>query len=95
MEAQAATPQHFSASISNPPNDEPTESKEQAFIRLAERRVDKALKVLAQIGNLSNRASYDYQPEDAEAISGALQAALDEAMSRFRPRHQREGFKLR
>jgi hypothetical protein len=96
MEAQAATQEHFATSISNPPTTtEPVESKEQAFVRLGEKRMDRALKVIEQIGNLSNRASYDYQPEDVEAIGSALQTALDAALARFRPRAQREGFKLR
>jgi len=53
------------------------------FVELAEARVNKALKDMQLIGNLSNRAAYDFAEADVKKIFGALQKALDNAKARF------------
>jgi hypothetical protein len=45
------------------------EPKDVRFQRLAVKRVNKALKVLSHVGNLSNRATYAYTDEQAVAWS--------------------------
>lgn len=70
--------------------------KRQKFVDLAEARVGKALKDLQLIGNLSNRAAYDFSDADVKKIFGALQKALDGARSRFTKNGESPGgeFKL-
>ncbi|RMF17377.1 MAG: hypothetical protein D6761_04385 [Candidatus Dadabacteria bacterium] len=59
------------------------ENKRDRFVRLAERRVNKALKDIRLIGNLSNRAAYSYTQEDVKKIFRALQREIEAAHSRF------------
>ena len=44
------------------------ESKEEKFKRLANARVNNAIKQLELIGNLSNSASYDYTDDEVRKI---------------------------
>lgn len=57
--------------------------KRENFVRLAEARVNRALKEIQLIGNLSNRSAYEYSESDVRAIFRALQRELDGAKSRF------------
>jgi hypothetical protein len=58
-------------------------NKHEKFVELAEARVNKALKDLQLIGNLSNRSAYEFSESDIRKIFGALQKGLDGAKSRF------------
>lgn len=53
------------------------------FVELAEKRVNKAIKALRLIGNLSNRSNYKYADEDVRLIFGALDKELKQARERF------------
>jgi hypothetical protein len=55
----------------------------QKFVDLAQKRVNRALKDIKLIGNLSNRSNYSYTDEDARKILRALQNALTELKARF------------
>ena len=57
--------------------------KRQKFVDLAEARVNKALKDIQLIGNLSNRAAYEFSDADIRKIFGALQKAVETAKARF------------
>ena len=57
--------------------------KRSKFVDLANQRVNKAIDQLRLIGNLSNRAAYDYTDDDVRKIIKALQRALDAAKARF------------
>ena len=57
--------------------------KRQKFVSLAESRVNKTIKDLRLIGNLSNRNSYEFSDEDVRRIFRVLQKELDSAKSRF------------
>jgi hypothetical protein len=57
--------------------------KREKFVELAEARVNKALKDIQLIGNLSNRSAYDFNDAEIRKIFGALQKALDTAKGRF------------
>jgi len=57
--------------------------KRQKFVELAEARVNKALKDLSLVGNLSNRSAYEFTDADVRKIFSALQRALDSAKGRF------------
>jgi uncharacterized alpha/beta hydrolase family protein len=59
------------------------ETKHERFVRLAEKRVNNALKMINLIGNLSNRNNYDYEKKDYLKIINALKKALAAVESRF------------
>ncbi len=58
-------------------------NKREKFVELAQARVNKTLKDLQLIGNLSNRAAYEFTEADIKKIFSALQKALDGAKGRF------------
>ena len=51
--------------------------KAAKFIELANKRVNKALKDLKLVGNLTNKKNYDYTEEQAKKIIKALQKEVD------------------
>ncbi len=57
--------------------------KREKFVELAEARVNRAIKDMQLIGNLSNRSAYEFTDEDLRKIFLALQKALDTAKARF------------
>ena len=57
--------------------------KRQKFVDLAEARVNKALKDLQLIGNLSNKSAYEFSEGDIRKIFVALQKGLESAKARF------------
>jgi uncharacterized protein YpuA (DUF1002 family) len=71
-------------------------TKRSNFVRLAEARVTKALKSIKVIGNLSNKANYDYTDQDINKIVNALQAEINVLKSRFKNKGNSEAveFKL-
>jgi len=58
--------------------------KRDKFIELAEARVSRALQAIRVVGNLSNRANYEYTDEDVRKIVKALNAEVDAMNARFR-----------
>ena len=58
------------------------ESKKEKFIRLAEKRVTKALQELRKIGNLAG-PTYEYAVEQVKAIITALNDAVAQISIRF------------
>ena len=57
--------------------------KREKFKKLAEARVNRAIKDLRLIGNLSNTSAYAYEDDDIRKIFRALQKELEEAKGRF------------
>lgn len=57
--------------------------KRERFVRLAEGRVNRSVKDIRLIGNLSNRSAYSYTDEDIKKIFRALQRELELARARF------------
>ena len=57
--------------------------KRSKFVRLAENRVNKALKDIQLIGNLCNKNAYEYSDDDVRKMFRALQEALDSSKKRF------------
>ncbi|TPG42801.1 hypothetical protein EAH79_02795 [Sphingomonas koreensis] len=57
--------------------------KRSKFVQLANQRVTKALDQIRLVGNLSNRAAYEFTDEDTKKIVKALQRAVDTAKARF------------
>jgi hypothetical protein len=69
----------------------------QKFVQLAEARVNKTLKDIQLIGNLSNRSNYDYTDEDVERIFKALTNEISACKKRFELSKRKStgaGFKL-
>lgn len=58
-------------------------NRREKFIELAEKRVNRALKDIRLIGNLSNRSAYEFTDEDVKKIFRALQKEIDWSKSRF------------
>lgn len=59
------------------------ESKRETFVRLAEYRVNRLLKNIDQLGNLSNTQSYEADSDDFNAIITTLMTAVRDCQSRF------------
>lgn len=57
--------------------------KRKKFIELATKRVNRAIKDLRLIGNLSNRSSYEFADDDARKIIKALQKEVEMLRQRF------------
>ena len=57
--------------------------KRAKFVQLANQRVNKTLEQIRLVGNLSNRAAYDFTDEDVRKIVKALQKAVDATKTRF------------
>lgn len=57
--------------------------KRDKFIGLATARVNRAIKDIRLVGNLSNRSNYEYTEEDAKKIVRALQRELETLKARF------------
>lgn len=59
------------------------DNKRDRFVRLAESRVNKTLKDLDLIGNLSNRNNYDYSSDDVKKMFHILKSKIKEVETRF------------
>ena len=59
------------------------ENGRQKFVELANKRVNKALKDIQLIGNLSNRSNYSYLDEDVKQIFRVLETELRECRRKF------------
>ena len=57
--------------------------RRKKFVELAEKRVNRAIKDLRLVGNLSNKSNYSYTDQDVKKIMNALKSALDEMKARF------------
>lgn len=63
--------------------DSGVEPKDRKFRRLRDRRVPKALKVLAQVSNLASRQSYQYTGEEAAEIIDTFERAVKVMRDQF------------
>lgn len=70
------------------------ESKEDKFKRLANARVNNAIKQLDLIGNLSNSSSYDYTDDEVRKIMSTLNQKVKEVSFKFQESLKKEKFKL-
>lgn len=57
--------------------------KRAKFVRLAENRVNRAIKDLRLIGNLSNKNNYSYSDSDVQKIFIALDQEVKNLKSKF------------
>jgi len=59
------------------------EGDRKKFVELAEKRVNRTIKDIRLIGNLSNRSNYVYNDDDVKKIYSALRNALEDMKKRF------------
>lgn len=67
------------------------------FLRLAGKRVDRAVDAIRLVGNLSDPGNYQYSPEEAKKVIAALENELGDVKARFRSataRMERRRFSL-
>ncbi len=57
--------------------------KRSKFVELANKRVNRAIKDLRLIGNLSNRAAYEFGEEDSRKIVKTLQKEVETLRQKF------------
>ncbi|KMO75873.1 hypothetical protein MOBUDSM44075_02402 [Mycolicibacterium obuense] len=57
--------------------------RRERFVALAEARTDKALNAIRLLGNLSNRANYEYTDADVTQIMKALDGELKLLKAKF------------
>lgn len=57
--------------------------KRSRFVRLAESRTSNAIRAIRLIGNLSNRAHYEFTDADVKKIIGALGSEVEGLRHRF------------
>ena len=60
--------------------------RQQAFRRLAEKRVNKTIKDIRSIGKLADRSNYTYTEDQSEKIINVLDQALEEVKGQFERR---------
>ena len=70
-----------------------TETRQERFKRLATYRTNTVFEKLRILGNLSNKANYDYSPEDVRKIFSAIDSQLRTIKAKFSGSTKRE-FKL-
>lgn len=59
-------------------------SKRKRFIELANKRVNKVLKQINLISNLSNTNNYEYTQDEVRQIIGAIENEIQQCKERFR-----------
>jgi hypothetical protein len=59
-------------------------NKAAKFKTIATRRTKQAVRVISNIGNLSNRSSYAFTPEQVDKIFGLMQDALTASKKNLR-----------
>lgn len=60
-----------------------SETKEEKFVRLAEKRTRRVLEGLRLIGNLSNRGNYSWTQDQVDKIFSTLEDELQATRERF------------
>ncbi|MFD0740102.1 hypothetical protein ACFQZQ_12535 [Lysobacter koreensis] len=70
--------------------------KRERFLTLAENRVNRLLKEIQLVGNLGNRANYQYTADEVRKIFVAIETEIKTARRRFDERTDSadSGFKL-
>lgn len=65
-------------------NSSKSETKRQKFERIAERRVNEAVRVLRLIGNLADRRNYDFSEAHVRQVLNAVDQEVRALKARFR-----------
>jgi hypothetical protein len=59
------------------------ETKRERFIRVAETRTNKIIKLIDLLGNCANRNNYEYTDQDIKMIIGTLENEIKELKNKF------------
>ncbi|MBO8161843.1 MAG: hypothetical protein H0Z24_09455 [Thermosipho sp. (in: Bacteria)] len=59
------------------------ETKRERFLRIAESRTKKVIKMIKLLGNCANRSTYEYSEEDVKKIFNAIEREVKMAKSKF------------
>lgn len=70
------------------------ETKRERFIRVAETRTNKVIKLMELLGNCANKNNYDYTEEDVKKIIAVLEEQLIDLKMKFNQKQTKERFKL-
>lgn len=70
------------------------ENKRDKFVRLAENRMNNALKQIELLSNLSNTSTYEYTQVDVDKIIKTLKQAVSDLEKSFTPSNTSKRFKL-
>lgn len=62
----------------------PEETKRERFVRVAENRTNKIIKLIDLLGNCSNKSTYEYTDDDIKQIFDAIEKELSEAKRQFK-----------
>ena len=71
-----------------------TETKRDKFVRLAESRMNNALKQIELLSNLANESVYEYKHEDVEKIVKTLKNAVSDLEHTYRMDKKSKRFSL-
>lgn len=90
------SPQQAEINGDSPKQKKPPRDKRESFLRLAERRVNRAVKMIESIIPLANGAAYTYEEAEGSAIVGALAKAVEDVNRAFQgQKKERPTFSLR
>ena len=64
--------------------------KKNKFLELAKLRVNKTIKSIQLIGNLSNKSHYSYSQEEADKIVSALNNEVKNIKEKFNSKNSRD-----
>lgn len=70
-----------------------TETKREAFLRLATKRTNAVMEKIRVLSNCANPYAYEYSEEDVRKMFAAIEQELKAARAKFHG-HQRKEFKL-
>ena len=59
------------------------ETKRERFIRVAETRTNKIIKLMQLLGNCANKNNYEYTEKDAQVIVEAIEVELNAIKVKF------------
>ena len=71
------------------------ESRNEKFVRLAESRTNKVIKMLETISNLSNTKSYNYTDDQVKQIFKAIDKQLSKTKASFNRQRDNSTFKIK
>lgn len=72
-----------------------SENKNEKFRRLAENRTNIIIQKIQLLGNLSNKAVYDYSDEEVKKMFAAIDASLNEVKERYKTAQKAENKKFK
>lgn len=70
------------------------ETKRDNFVRLAEKRTQKAVYAIENLSSLSDTRNYDYSDVDVKKILEALNDSLNQVKAAFKTKREKTVFKL-